>query len=57
VFSFGVKFRQNVKNKNKMVPVSRKKIKFYFLGPNLNFAFSLVAGFECLDKFKKLVTI
>jgi hypothetical protein len=57
VFSFGVKFRQNVKNKNKKVPVSReKKIKF-FLGPHLNFAFSLVAVFECLDRFKKLVAI
>jgi len=49
VFSFGVKFRQNVKNKNKMVPVFRKKKFNVFLGPHLNFAFSLVAVMDSLD--------
>jgi hypothetical protein len=39
VFSFGVKFCQNVKNKNKMVPVSREKKVNFFLGPHLNFDF------------------
>jgi hypothetical protein len=57
VFSFGMKFCQNVSNKNKMVPVSRKKKVNIFLGPHLNFTFNLVAVFECLDMFKKLVTI
>jgi hypothetical protein len=34
--SFGVKFHKNVKNKNKMVPVSWKKINYFLLGPHLN---------------------
>jgi hypothetical protein len=39
VFSFGVKFCQNVKNKNKMVPVSRGKKVNFFGDSHLNFDF------------------
>jgi hypothetical protein len=44
VFSFCVKFHPNVKNKNKMFPVSRGK-KVNFFGPDLNFAFLFGSSF------------
>ncbi len=52
LFSFGAKFRQNEKHRNKMVPVAWKnKLKFFWA--TFEPCFQLVAVFECSEKFKK----